>query len=473
MPSETASGQQEKREAQQEAVSSLATPVGPEERRRRLQRVNRQQMILRAVDVEKLIAPDHPARAIWELVGRLDLSGFTAEIESVEGEAGRPAYDPQLLISLWIHAYSEGVSSAREVARRCEYHPAYQWLTGWEVVNHHSLSDFRVRHQGALDELFAQVLGVLSADGLITLDRVMHDGTKVKAQASGKSFRREKTLREHLERARERVRAMGDPRQEQVSARQAKAQERAARERVERLEGALEEMQKVQAAGSASQRREKRRVSETDPEARFMKQSGGGSAPSHNLQISTDAAHSLIVGVSVTQSVNDEGQLPGALEEVKRNLGRLPHQVVADAGFTTRETILEMAERQIDFIGGTVEAGGGVGRGLELTRRFVPRLLPTRPNATATSARRGRNWRDGEAPDGLGWVCCTTFTKRKRVTAEIVFFAPSAVPELRRGGSSASRTCRSWRPLWRRCRPRRRKRFIGCAEPWPSFPTLG
>jgi len=358
MPSETASGQQEKREAQQEAVSSLATPVGPEERRRRLQRVNRQQMILRAVDVEKLIAPDHPARAIWELVGRLDLSGFTAEIESVEGEAGRPAYDPQLLISLWIHAYSEGVSSAREVARRCEYHPAYQWLTGWEVVNHHSLSDFRVRHQGALDELFAQVLGVLSADGLITLDRVMHDGTKVKAQASGKSFRREKTLREHLERARERVRAMGDPRQEQVSARQAKAQERAARERVERLEGALEEMQKVQAAGSASQRREKRRVSETDPEARFMKQSGGGSAPSHNLQISTDAAHSLIVGVSVTQSVNDEGQLPGALEEVKRNLGRLPHQVVADAGFTTRETILEMAERQIDFIGGTVEAGG-------------------------------------------------------------------------------------------------------------------
>ncbi len=92
---------------------------------------------------------------------------------------------------------------------------------------------------------------------------------------------------------------------------------------MERLEGALEQMQKVQTAGSASQRREKRRVSETDPEARFMKQSGGGSAPSHNLQISTDAAHSLIVGVSVTQSVNDEGQLPGALEEVKRNLGRL------------------------------------------------------------------------------------------------------------------------------------------------------
>jgi len=328
---------------------------GGSDRELRLKLVNRQQMILRAVDVEKLIEPDHAARAIWELVGRLDLSGFTATIESVEGEAGRPAYDPRLLISLWIYAYSEGVSSAREVARRCEYHPAYQWLTGCEGVNHHSLSDFRVAHQAALDELFAQVLGVLSAEGLITLERVMHDGTKVKAQASGKSFRREATLREHLEQARQRVRAMGDPRQEEVSARQAQARERAARERVERLERALEEIQKV--PGDEPGRAAPKRVSETDPEARFMKQSGGGYAPSHNLQISTDAAHTLIVGVGVTQSANDKGQLTPALEEVQRNLGELPRQVVADAGYTTRETILQMAERQVDFIGGTVQAG--------------------------------------------------------------------------------------------------------------------
>ena len=100
-----------------------------------------------------------------------------------------------------------------------------------------------------------------------------------------------------------------------------------------------------------------RRVSETDAEARMMKHGDGGRSPSHNVQISTDAAHRLIVGVSVTQSANDEGQLPGALDEVKRNLGRLPQQAVVDAGFTTRETILEMAERQVDLIGATMEAG--------------------------------------------------------------------------------------------------------------------
>ena len=73
---------------------------GGSNRELRLKPVNRQQMILRAVDVEKLIEPEHAARAIWELVGRLDLSSFTAAIESVEGEAERPAYDPRLLISL-------------------------------------------------------------------------------------------------------------------------------------------------------------------------------------------------------------------------------------------------------------------------------------------------------------------------------------------------------------------------------------
>lgn len=138
--------------------------AGPETRQRtpeeergqpRLKRVNRNQLLLRTVDVEPLVEPNHLVRAIWELVGRLDLSRFHQAIEALEGVAGRPAFDPQLLISLWIYAYSEGVSSAREVERRCAYHPAYQWLTGMEAVNHHTLSDFRVEHQAALDQLFA------------------------------------------------------------------------------------------------------------------------------------------------------------------------------------------------------------------------------------------------------------------------------------------------------------------------------
>lgn len=355
-----------------------APPTGSEpEPPPRLKRVNRQQLLLRTVDVEQLVEADHPARAIWELVGRLDLSGFQEPIAAVEGVAGRPAWDPHLLISLWVYAYSEGVGSAREVERRCAYHPAYQWLTGLETVNHHTLSDFRVQHQKALDQLFVDLLAALSAEGLIRLEQVMHDGTKVKAAASGQSFRREETLREHLQAAQKQVEQMGDPRQAELSPRQRKARERAARQKVERLQHALEEMKQVQAVPPQEKDSPPRRVSETDPEARIMKQGDGGFAPSHNLQISTDAAHGIIVGVGVTQAGSDQQQLMPALEEIESNLGRWPQQVVADGGFTTHAAVVATAERGVELIGGALEAGARAARQVNLERRGIaPEFRP-------------------------------------------------------------------------------------------------
>jgi transposase len=335
-----------------EAPASEPAPKPPA----RFQPVNRQQMVWRAVDVEQLLEPEHLVRA-------------------VEGAAGRAAIDPRVLISLWVYAYSERVSSAREVERRCAYHPAYPWLTGCEVVNQ-PLSDFRVDHPEARDKLFADLLAALSREGLIGLEQVVHDGTKVKAAASGKSFHREKTLRAHLEAAQERVRAMGDPREEGGDRRTQAARQRAAREKVERLEQALEELKKVQAAPRARAEKSQRRVSETDPEARLMKPSDGGHAPSHNVQISTDVAHGIIVGASVTQDGHDLGQLVPALETVQQQMGRPPAQMIVDDGYTTRENILAAADRGVDLIGGTREEDSAVGRrGLE-TRGVDPAFYP-------------------------------------------------------------------------------------------------
>lgn len=251
--------------------------------------INRQQMSWRAVDVERLIAEDHRARAIWMLVGRLDLGRFYESIESSAEEGGRPAIDPQLLISLWVYAYSEGIGSAREVARRCEFDPAFQWLTGLEEVNYHTLADFRVEKQQELDELFTQVLAALSKEGLITLAQVMQDGTKIRALASSRSYQREGTIREHLERARQRVAQMGDPRNEEASPKARQARARARQERQKRLESALAELEKLQSQKSAAAKN-KVRVSIGDPQARVMHQPDRGLALSYNAQISTDAA---------------------------------------------------------------------------------------------------------------------------------------------------------------------------------------
>jgi transposase len=317
----------------------------------RVKTINRWQMILRATDVEGLVEYDHPVRAVWEMVGQLDLTGYRQGIASVEGSAGRPAMDPQLMISLWIYAYSEGVSSAREISRLCEYHPAYQWLTGLEPVNYHTLSDFRVGHQAALRDLFVQVLGVLSSQGLVTLQRVMHDGTKIKACASGKSFRREKRIREHLELARKQVKALEELSEEEMSARIVKARQRAAKEKQERLELALKELEKIRVAKQGEEAKKEARVSTSDPEARIMKQSDGGYAPNYNVQISTDAKAGIIVGLGVIPSPSDQGQLVAAVERIEENMNDQPKQMVIDGGFSTGETIAAMSEKGIDLIG--------------------------------------------------------------------------------------------------------------------------
>jgi transposase len=338
--------------------------------RPRLQPINRQQLILRTVDVEQLVEEDHEVRAIWELMGRIDLSCYCEDIRAVEGVAGREALDPRLLISLWVYSYSKGVSSAREIARLCEYHPAYQWLTGMKSINYHTLSDFRVKHKEALDELFAEVLGLLSTEGLISLERVMHDGTKVKAFAGSDSFRREERLRANLEIARQHVVSMGDPEsEEEVGPRVAAARRRAAREKQQRLESALEELARIHAIKGESETKPAVRVSQADPEARIMKQSDGGYAPSYNVQISTDTAAGVIVGMGVSQSGSDYEELIPAVERIEDNLGQVPAQVVADGGFTSRANIIEMDKRGIDFIG---SMGDGTSQSVgQLDRRGV------------------------------------------------------------------------------------------------------
>jgi len=254
------------------------------------------------------------------------------------------------------------MGSAREVARRCEFDPAFQWLTGLEEVNYHTLADFRVEKQKELDELFTQVLAALSQEGLITLEQVMQDGTKLKAQASSRSYQQEQTIGEHLERARRRVAEMGDPGNEESNPGTKQARQRSRREQQERLENAWQEREKLRDRKHGEKAKSKVRVSGSDPQARVMHPSDGGWALSYNAQISADAAQGLIVGVQVTQDPNDTGQLLPAVERIAERLQRQPQQMVADAGYTTGAAIQEMAERKIDFLGSMPREDASTGR---------------------------------------------------------------------------------------------------------------
>lgn len=332
-----------------ESRTAMAAPE-PAPAPPRILEANRTQVLLRPTDVESLLPADHPARALWACAERLDLTAFYAPIAAVEGVAGRPAIDPKILLTLWLYATSEGVGSAREVARLCEAHDAYRWICGGVHVNYHTLSDFRVAHQAALDAVLTETLAVLLQAGLITLTRVAQDGTRIRASAGAASFRREQSLRRCLMEAEAQVRrcaAEDDATVAIRTARQAAAQARAARERQARVEQALAHLPAVRAAKKTPAARAEARVSTTDPEARVMQMADGGFRPAYNVQVATDTGAQVVVGVDATNVGSDRGESTPMLAAVTARTGTVPADWLIDGGFVTQEAIAEAADREV------------------------------------------------------------------------------------------------------------------------------
>ncbi len=334
-----------------------APPTRPEEAR--LLRPVRNQIRLVMQDLDEALAEDHSARAIWGLLEKLDLSAFYSSIKATLERPGRPTTDPQVLLALWLLGTIEGIGSARKLARLCQEHDAYRWLCGGVPINYHMLSDFRVAHEGALDELLTQITASLMAAGAVTLERVAQDGMRVRASAGASSFRRKETLEKHLEEARVQVAWLAQQREHPdpgASQRERAARERAARERVERVEQALGFLPEAQAAKERQQetqtiaRRAKvtqPRTSTTDPQARVMKMPDGGFRPAYNIELATDQAKGIIVGVSVVREGTDAGQAPPMEEQVKERTGQHPGCYLMDGGFATREAITALEERDV------------------------------------------------------------------------------------------------------------------------------
>ncbi len=324
--------------------------------------IDRSQFFLEPLDVDRLIDDDHPARNIWRLVEQLDLSRFETDVRAVEGRAGRRPHCPQLLVSVWLYAFSQGLHSAREIERRMRHEPGLRWLTGLRPINHHTLSDFRVGFGDALRRLFEQVLAMLTMKGLITLERVAVDGTKIRADVGKKSFRKRAKIEAHLELARTHLDELErQEREEHTTQRRQAARRRGAREREQRLEQALEEIKRLRAAKKDDKKKEPQ-ASSSDPSASFMRTPDGGLAPAYNVQITADSAHGLIADVEVVNEPEDSRQIAPAMDRLKKRFGSYPPQALADGAYTNLASVMEMHERDIDYYStwtGRTEAPSG------------------------------------------------------------------------------------------------------------------
>jgi transposase len=347
------------------------------------------EMVMR--DLDSLVSEDHPVRAIWDFLQRLDLSAFYAWIKAVGDQPGRPASDPEVLLAVWLYATAEGVGSARRLEGLCQEHDAYRWLCGGVPVNYHTLSDFRVAHQGALEQLLTDILAAMMAEDLVQLKQVAQDGMRVRTSAGAGSFRRQDRLQQCLAEAEAQVQRLAQEREHpdpEVSRREEAARERAAQERRERVQGALRQLPAVQRTKERLKRTKAKserkkvtepRVSTTDPDARVMKMADGGYRPAYNVQLATDVASGMIVGVTVLNQGNDAGQAPPLEAQVAQRTGSHPGAYLIDGGYAQRETITDLADRQV-----TVYA-------------------PVRPPRTTTSERERSTPRSDDSPAVVAW----------------------------------------------------------------------
>lgn len=302
---------------------------------------NRGQVELRALDLESLVAEDHPVRAVWSFVESLDLTAFYDKIQSVEGRAGRPATDPRIYLALWLFAIVEGVGSARALARLTEQHDAYRWICGGVTVNYHSLSDFRVEHVEILDQLLTHSVATLMSEGLVSLQRVAQDGMRIRASAGAASFRREPSLQECLKEAEEQVEALRQEMEDDpgsTTRRQAAARQRAAEDRQARVKAALEQMPDA-ASKKPAGKKDEARVSTTDPESRPMKMADGGFRPAYNGQFSVDTESQVITGADVSNHGSDYGKLSPLLEQHEQRYGKIPEESLVDGGYVSAAEI--------------------------------------------------------------------------------------------------------------------------------------
>lgn len=314
----------------------------------RLREPERDQIELRVCDLDSLIPADHPARAIWAYVQRLDLCELEAQIKAREHTPGQAPASPRLLLALWLYATSDGVGSARALAKLCEQQHAYRWLCGGVSMNYHGLADFRTAHPALLDRLLTENVATLSAAGVIDLDEVVQDGVKVRAAAGASSFRRRKTLEEELAKAQrlvEQLRQESESDPDAGNRRRQAAAERVAQERQERVAAALEKLGEIEAERARRAKTNKAQVkkqgqpraSTTDAEARVMKMADGGFRPAYNCQLGTVAQGQIVVGAATTAVGSDRGLLRPMLDELQRRYGRRPQRHLVDGGFNKND----------------------------------------------------------------------------------------------------------------------------------------
>jgi transposase len=335
------------------------------------------QTLLLPPSVDEWLPSGHLAYFISDTVDALDLSAFHARYAG-GGPRNQP-FHPAMMVKVLLYGYATGVFSSRKLAKKLHEDVAFRVLGAGNFPAHRTLCDFRALHLEELSALFVQVVKLARECGLVKLGAIAVDGTKVKANASrhkAMSYQRmvqaEAGLKEEigalLERARETDEAEKREPDGDIPAELARREARLAviEAAKARMEARQREADTARGRSPDDERRprhpdgaprrggqyqrdfgvpaDREQESFTDPDSRIMKHAGGSFEQSYNGQTAVDAEHQIIVAAELSDNASDSGQLPSLLEAVERNLGGLPAQALADAGYRSEAVLEKLAQ---------------------------------------------------------------------------------------------------------------------------------
>jgi transposase len=292
----------------------------------------------------------HPARAIDEIIEKLDLTRCNRKYLHTAGE---PAYDTRGMVKILIYAYMRGITSSREMARQCEENIAFQFLTRGHCPDFRTIALFRRRKRHLMRWVFKKTVMLARQMGIARLGLVALDSVKMAADASSRKKMTEVQLKEELGKLDEYLNKVeaSDKKEDSQYGSDTRGDELpsdmvGAQQRKEKLEKALAILKERQ---SEAKRQPPKDVSIVDPEAPWVKK-GGKFMRGYSAQVAADSEHQVIVAVKATAEGTDNEQLNPMLQEVEKTTGQAPERLVADSGYYTDDAVLQASKSKTDCI---------------------------------------------------------------------------------------------------------------------------
>ncbi len=315
----------------------------------RVPELPRDQILLWGQRLDDAVPPDHPVRHLHLLLRSRAFDDTFAEWERCYAlTEGQPPYHPRDLAALYVYGMLNRLRSSRQLEAACHNRIDVIWLISGQHPDHATVAGFVRAHGERLRRLHKDVLKVAIAAGLVRLQHVAYDGTKIAADAGRESVRGEADIAAQLaeldarlatlekeweENERDEASLLGPDvpwspgttgSTEQRLARMKRQQERLQRalQNIERRREASEHPNGTRAVASVS-----------DPDSRMMPSKEGGRRLNYNAQLGVDAACGVIVAADVNDRAEDSGQLVPLVLQTEANCGRLPEETSADSGY--------------------------------------------------------------------------------------------------------------------------------------------